>query len=95
MPSRIDARPAEPFADVKARAAEAVEAARDEILDLSHRIHAHPEAAFEEQQASAWVAEVLRGAGFEVEHPAGSLETAVAARMAGGRGSAGPRIEVL
>ena len=32
--SRIAARPAEPFADVKARAADAVEAARDEILDL-------------------------------------------------------------
>jgi hypothetical protein len=43
------ARPAEPFADLKARAAEAIEAARDEILDLSHRIHANPEPAFEER----------------------------------------------
>ena len=52
--SPIAARPAEPFADVKARAAAAVEAARDELLDLSHRIHANPEPAFEEHQAAAW-----------------------------------------
>ena len=32
---------------------------RDEILDLSHRIHANPEPAFEEHQAAAWVAEAL------------------------------------
>src|SRR5690349_1946373 len=95
MPSLIDARPAEPFADVKARAAEAVEAARDEILDLSHRIHANPEPAFEEHQAADWVAEVLRKHGFEVEHPAGRLATAVRARIAGGKGSDGPRIGVL
>ena len=44
----------------KARLAAAVEAARGEILDLSHRIHANPEPAFEEHQAAAWVAEALR-----------------------------------
>jgi amidohydrolase len=95
MPSLTDARPAEPFADEKARAAAAVETARDEILDLSHRIHAHPEPAFEEHRAADWVAEVLRGHGFEVEHPAGRLATAVRARLAGGRGADGPRIGVL
>jgi hypothetical protein len=42
MPDTLAATPAAPFADVKARAAQAVEAARDEILDLSHRIHANP-----------------------------------------------------
>jgi hypothetical protein len=47
------ARPAEPFADVKARAAGAVEGAREEILDLSHRIHAAPEPAFEEVKAAS------------------------------------------
>ena len=95
MPSRIDARPAEPFADVKARAAEAVEAAREEILDLSHRIHANPEPAFEEHRAAAWVADVLAGHGFAVERPAGRLETAIRARLAGGLGTDGPRIGVL
>jgi amidohydrolase len=84
-----------PFADVKARAAAAVEAARDELLDLSHRIHEHPEPAFEERYASAACAEVVGRHGFAVERPAGSLETAVRARITGGRGAGGPRIGVL
>ncbi|MEO5963854.1 MAG: M20 family metallopeptidase [Candidatus Limnocylindrales bacterium] len=95
MHSLTDAHPAEPFGDVKARAACAVEAARDEILDLSHRIHANPEPAFEEHQAATWVAEVLAKHGFAVEHPAGSLSTAVRGRLAGGLGIDGPRIGIL
>ncbi|HEX5827629.1 MAG TPA: M20 family metallopeptidase [Candidatus Limnocylindrales bacterium] len=89
------ARPAAPFADVKARAAAAVEAARAEILDLSHRIHANPEPAFEERRAAAWIAEILRAHGFDVELPAGRLETAIRGRLAGGQGSDGPRVGVL
>ncbi len=89
------ARPAEPFADLKARVADAVEAARDEIIDLSHRIHASPEPAFEEHQAAAWVAEAIGGHGYAVEHPAGSLSTAVRGRLTGGLGPDGPRIGIL
>jgi amidohydrolase len=88
-------RPAEPHADAKARVAAAIEAARDEIVGLSHRIHAHPEPAFEEVQASAWIADALRAHGFEVEHPAGSLATGIRAIRRGGRGGAGPRIGIL
>jgi amidohydrolase len=91
----VAARPAAPFADLKARVAEAVEAARDEILDLSHRIHADPEPAFEEHQAAAWIAEVVARHGYAVEHPAGSLATAIRARITGGLGADGPRIGVL
>lgn len=91
----LAARPAEPFADVKARAAAAVEGAAAEILDLSHRIHAHPEPAFEEHRAAAWVAEVVARHGFAVEQPVGGLATAVRGVLAGGRGSAGPRIGIL
>ncbi len=79
----------------KARLAAAVQAARDEILELSHRIHANPEPAFEEHQASAWVAAAVRGHGYQTEHPAGRLATAVRGRLAGGRGAEGPRIGVL
>ena len=86
--------PAAPFADVKRRLAEAVQANRAEIIDLSHRIHAMPEPAYEERQAAAWVAQSLRGHGFQVEAPAGSLETAIRGRLRGGAG-AGPRIGVL
>jgi amidohydrolase len=92
---RTAARPAEPFSDLKGRAAAAVEAARDEIIDLSHRIHAEPEPAFEEFKASAWVAEALRRHGFAVEHPAGSLATAIRAVRRGGRGRARPRVGIL
>ncbi len=95
MPDRLATRPAEPFAEHKARIAAAVEDARDEIVDLSHRIHANPEPAFEEHQAAAWVADALRAHGFEVEHPAGSLATAVRASMRGGRDGAGPRVGIL
>jgi amidohydrolase len=95
VPDRIAARPAEPFVDTKERIAAAVEAARDEIIDLSHRIHADPEPAFEEHHASAWVAEILERHGYAVEHPAGSLATAVRAVKRGGRGGDRPRVGVL
>jgi amidohydrolase len=95
VPDRTALRPAEPFIELKERVAAAVEAARDEIIDLSHRIHADPEPAFEEHHASAWVADSLRKHGFEVEHPAGSLATAVRAVRCGGRGGTKPRIGIL
>ena len=96
MPEPLTAmRPAEPFVATKARAAAAVEAARDAILELSHRVHANPEAAFEEHQAAAWVAEAVARAGFAVQHPAGSLATAIRGTITGGRGADGPRIGIL
>jgi amidohydrolase len=93
--SLADARPAPPHADAKAKIAGAVEAARDEIIGLSHRIHAAPEPAFEERQAATWIAEILRAHGYEVEHPAGRLPTAIRAVRAGGRGGDAPRIGIL
>jgi amidohydrolase len=87
--------PAGPFADAKRRIAAAIEANRAEILELSHRIHANPEPAFEERQASAWVAEAVRRHGFAVEHPVGSLATAVRGVLRGGRGGDRPRVGIL
>jgi amidohydrolase len=87
--------PIPPFADAKARLAAAVENARAEILDLSHRIHANPETAFEERQAAGWLAEGLVRHGFEVELPAGQLSTAIRATRRGGRGGTAPRIGIL
>src|SRR5262249_51088141 len=51
---------------------------------LSHRIHARPELAFEEEHAARWCAEVLDGAGFTVEQGICELPTAFVARA--GRG---------
>ena len=82
--SLLETAPAEPHAGAKQRLAEAVETRRELILDVSHRIHANPEPAFEEHQAAAWVAEAVRAHGYEVEHPAGRLATAVRGRLTGG-----------
>jgi amidohydrolase len=97
--------PAGPHEAAKVRLAAAVDGARDEIVALSRRIHAHPEQAFEEVQAAAWIAEALRGHGFAVEHPAGSLATAIRATRRGGLAggseeparpaATGPRIAIL
>jgi amidohydrolase len=95
VPPLTDTRPAAPHVESKARLTAAIEAARSDIVDLSHRIHANPEPAFEERQASAWVAEVLRGHGYSVEHPVGSLATAIRAVRRGGRAGVGPRIAIL
>jgi amidohydrolase len=92
---RLDHPPAGPHVAVKRRLAEAVEAARPEILGLSHRIHANPEPAFEEHQAAAWCSELLAAHGFSVELPAGRLATAIRATRRGGRGGERPRIGIL
>lgn len=54
------------------------------LVELSHRIHAHPEPAFEEVRASAWVAESLSAAGFDVQHGCYELPTAVRATAGSG-----------
>jgi amidohydrolase len=56
-----------------------------EALELSHRVHANPEIAYEERQAAAWTAELLERHGFEISRLAGGLETAFVARHAGAR----------
>jgi metal-dependent amidase/aminoacylase/carboxypeptidase family protein len=42
----------------------AVDAVTPEALDLSHRVHATPEIAFQEHQAAGWTAELLERHGF-------------------------------
>jgi len=66
--------------------AEHVAAVLPEALELSHRVHANPEIAFEERQASAWTAALLERHGFDVERHAGGLETAFVARWQGRAG---------
>ncbi len=69
---------------------EAVADVIPDALDLSHRVHATPEIAFEERNASRWTAELLERHGFDVTAPVGGLETAFAARWQGA--SPGPVI---
>ena len=72
------------MADAKEAARERVEQARDELVALSHRIHASPELGFEEERACAWLCELLEEAGLEVERGVGDLPTAFAARAGSG-----------
>ena len=68
----------------KDAARDVIEAAREALVELSHRIHANPELRFEEHKASGWLAEALSGAGFAVEMGVCDLPTAFVARA--GRG---------
>lgn len=68
----------------KAAAAREVAAARDALVDLSHRIWDHPELAFEEERTSAAAAEVLADGGFEVRTGTGDLPTAFLAEAGSG-----------
>ena len=70
-----------------------VDQMRDELIALSHRIHAHPEIAFTEHKAVSFIKEVLERHGFEVETPYAQVETAFKA-VKKGKGS-GPKIAFL
>ena len=70
--------------EAKADAREHLEAKRDALIALSHRIHAHPELGYEEVRASAWLAELLRAGGFAVEAGICDLPTAFRARVGAG-----------
>src|SRR2546429_1851932 len=61
-----------------------VDAAAGALVDRSHTIHAHPELAFEEEQASRWVAEALAGAGLDVDFGVCDLPTAFVATAGSG-----------
>jgi amidohydrolase len=70
--------------DAKSAARERFDSSRDALISLSHRIHAKPEPAFEEEQASAWLCESLADAGFAVEKGICELPTAFRARAGSG-----------
>jgi len=70
--------------DARAVVRERIERNTDRLLGLSHRIHGHPEVAFEEVKACAWVAELLEDAGMKVTTGVGGLATAFTARAGSG-----------
>jgi len=70
--------------DLKTAARERFDAVRPAVIDLSHRIHAHPELGFEEEQASTWLSEILTGAGFTVDRGICDLPSAFVARAGSG-----------
>jgi len=70
--------------DAKAGARARFEHAREQLVALSHRIHARPELAFEEEHAATACAEVLDAAGFQVTRGVCDLPTAFVARAGSG-----------
>jgi amidohydrolase len=77
--------------EVKDRVDALVDEHADALLDASHRIHAHPELAYEEHRAHEVLTDLLDGSALEVERKAFGFDTAFAARA----GSEGPTIAVM
>ena len=78
-------------AALTSRALSAIEAQAADLIALSHRIHANPEIAYREVQASAWLAEMLTQHGFAVETGIAKLDTAFRATV----GSGHPAVAIL
>jgi amidohydrolase len=70
----------------------AVERLGDELEQLSRRIHAHPELAYQETRAAGWLTDFLAGKGFKVERGVAGVETAFLAQLETGDG---PTIAIM
>jgi amidohydrolase len=80
------------MSSVKTRIVQAVDRLADELEALSHRIHAHPELAYQEVRAAGWLGDFLAGQGFRVERGVAGVETAFRATVETG---AGPTVAIL
>jgi amidohydrolase len=78
--------------DLKDSIAQAVDRLADQLEALSHRIHAHPELAYQEVKACGWLGEFLTQQGYKVEPGVGGVETAFRATIETGDG---PTIAIL
>ena len=77
--------------DLKKRAVDEIEAYRDQLIELSLRIHANPETAFREAKAAGWLTGYLEAKGFAVERGICQIGTAFRASYGSGR----PRVAFL
>jgi amidohydrolase len=68
----------------KLAARSAFDRVEEDLVALSHRIHAHPEIKWEEERAAAWLGESLTGYGFAVESGICDLPTAFQATAGSG-----------
>jgi metal-dependent amidase/aminoacylase/carboxypeptidase family protein len=71
-----------------------VEALRQELVDISLDIHAHPELNYQEHHAAQVLADALERHGFQVERGIGGVETAFRGVIQGGNGD-GPTVALL
>jgi len=80
-------------AELKQIVASRIDALADELITVSHDIHAHPELAFNEHHASELLCNALTSAGLAVKRSAYGLETAFESEFNGT--GAGPRVALL
>jgi amidohydrolase len=73
---------------------QAVDALRQELVDISLDIHAHPELNYQEYHAAQVLADALEHHGFQVERGVGGVATAFRGVMEGGSGD-GPTVALL
>lgn len=76
---------------LKSKVIDSVDSQRQQLIQLSLKIHDNPELGFKEEKASAWLIAYLRENGFHVEQGVGGLPTAFRATY----GRNGPRIALL
>jgi amidohydrolase len=78
---------------LKPKISTAVDQLADELEQLSHRIHDHPELAYKEEKAHGWLTDFLEKHGAQVERGVGGLPTAFRATIPGR--TAGPTVAIL
>jgi metal-dependent amidase/aminoacylase/carboxypeptidase family protein len=76
---------------LKASAIGEIDARRQQLNELSLKIHANPEIAFQEVKAATWLTEYLRENGFSIEQGVCGLATAFRASYGQGK----PAIAIL
>lgn len=68
---------------LKEQAMKTIDALQAELITLSHNIHKNPEVSLTEYKSAEFIAEVLRGHGFDVKMGIGGLDTAFIATKQG------------
>src|SRR4026207_815302 len=81
------------IAALRKRAQNAIDQRRDALFELSRAIHANPETAYEERQASTRLADFLDKNGFKVTRGYCGIETSYRGDASGKTG--GPRVAIL
>ena len=75
--------------------ANAVDAARSELVDIALDLHAHPEVNYQEHYAARLLSDTLERHGFAVERGVGGVETAFRGSLQGGSARGLPRPKYL
>ena len=69
----------------------AIDTLRPRLVAIAERLHEHPELAFQEHRAAAWLSEAVESEGVAVERGVGGLPTAFRASI----GAGAPRVAIL